>query len=68
MVIRLTNDTGSEPEPAPIMNSEVEEKEEAFNKVFETNYLEYGEGHIFEWNGEEYTTNLEKQGETVYGR
>ena len=33
-----------------------------FTEAFKHMYLTYGEGHIFDWRDNEYTTNLNKEG------
>mgnify|MGYP003112677601 FL=1 len=42
------------------MINEVIDDTLSFNEMFELQYLKHGEGHVFEWNGKEYLTNLEK--------
>lgn len=32
----------------------------SFNEAFGIMHHKYGENHIFRWNGNEYTTNIEK--------
>ena len=33
---------------------------EEFNDAFSETYLKYGEGHIFEWNGQLFITKIAK--------
>ena len=50
------------------VHNETIEEVDTFNSVFRYNYNKYGEGHLFEWNGGVYTTDIEKEDEIIITR
>jgi len=55
---KVVNKAGSFAEYTPVKTVEINLDDMTFDEAFAIQHLANGEGHVFWWRGEEYTTNL----------